>query len=169
MTLHKSKPDQLIYVKGSTEAILKRCAQRLNTEGLGPLDRTQVEQRCNGRAGLRVLAFAKKPVATSTHWIILILIRVWFPRAARDDRSAASGSDQGCACLSAGIQVKMITGDHALTAGAIARMMVNQTDEVRPSLGGSAEQSGTPQAAEAGVVLPGRTGTETAPGRSPAI
>jgi len=35
-------------------------------------------------------------------------------------------------CLSvSGIQVKMITGDHALTAGAIARMMeLNQTDEV---------------------------------------
>jgi len=44
-TLHKNKPDQLIYVKGSTEAILKRCAQRLNTEGrLVPLDRTQVER-----------------------------------------------------------------------------------------------------------------------------
>jgi len=51
-TLHKSKPDQLIYVKGSTEAILKRCAQRLNTEGrLVPLDRTQVEGRCMAEQG----------------------------------------------------------------------------------------------------------------------
>jgi len=48
----------------------------------------------------------------------------------KDDRSAASGRSQH-ACLSVGIQVKMITGDHALTAGAIARMMeLNQTDEV---------------------------------------
>jgi len=33
------------------------------------------------------------------------------------------------ACQSAGIQVKMITGDHALTA-AIAGWGLNQTDEV---------------------------------------
>jgi Ca2+-transporting ATPase len=61
-TLHESKPDMLIYVKVSTESILKRCHQRLNTEKrLVTLDRTQVEREADAMAeqGLRVLALPK--------------------------------------------------------------------------------------------------------------
>ncbi len=162
-TLHKSKPAQLIYVKGSTEAILKRCDQRLNTEGrLVSLDRTQVERSADVMAeqGLRVLAFAKKPVPADQHSLdhpdleqgLVFLGLQGMIDPPRPEAIAAVH-----ACQSAGIQVKMITGDHALTAGAIARMMgLNQTNEVLTFTGqelGRMNSQELAQAAEAGIVF----------------
>ncbi len=116
-----------IYVKGSVETILNRCQQMLDTDGQPiVVNREQIEQEVNNLAkqGLRVLAFAQKPVATyqdsvdhrdiETGLIFLGLQGMIDP-----PRPAAIKAVQ--ACQSAGIQVKMITGDHVVTAQAIAR------------------------------------------------
>jgi len=66
-TLHQTDLTKTIYVKGSVETILNRCQQMLDAEGQPILvNREQIEQEVNNLAkqGLRVLAFAKKPVAT---------------------------------------------------------------------------------------------------------
>jgi len=162
-TLHKSQPDKLLYIKGSTEAILKRCAQRLNAENrLVPVDRTQVEREADAMAsqGLRVLAFAKKSVAPSQHDLDhpdLDQDLVFLGLQGMIDPPRPEAIKAVHACQSAGIQVKMITGDHALTAGAIARMMeLNQKSEVLAFTGqelGRMNSQELAQAASAGVVF----------------
>lgn len=126
-TLHQTDLNKTIYVKGSVETILNRCQQMLDTEGQPILvNREQIEQEVNNLAkqGLRVLAFAKKPVATyqdsldhpdiETGLIFLGLQGMIDPPRPEAIKAVH-------ACQSAGIQVKMITGDHVVTAQAIAR------------------------------------------------
>lgn len=125
-TLHQTDLNNTIYVKGSVETILNRCQQMLDAEGQ-PIEvsREQIEQEVNNLAkqGLRVLAFAKKSVATyqnsldhpdiDTKLIFLGLQGMIDPPRPEAIKAVH-------ACQSAGIQVKMITGDHVVTAQAIA-------------------------------------------------
>lgn len=75
--------------------------------------------------GLRVLAFATKEVATkrslNRHDIARGLVFLGLQGIIDPPRDQAIAAVK--ACQYAGIQVKMITGDHALTAAAIARQM----------------------------------------------
>lgn len=162
-TLHQTDSDNLIYVKGSTEAILKRCQQMLNAQGqLAPIDSAQVEYKADAmaRQGLRVLAFAKKPVAVDQHSLDRSdieqgLIFLGLQGMIDPPRTAAIAAVR--ACQSAGIQVKMITGDHPSTATAIARMMkLSQRSEVLSFTGqelGRMNKKELAEAAEAGVVF----------------
>lgn len=134
-TLHETPTGNTIYIKGSAEAILKRCDLLLNDSGaLRPIDcvetlrETTIEREVNimARQGLRVLALAKKPVPnhqeTVDHQDIESgLIFLGLQGMIDPPRESAIQAVQ--ACQSAGIQVKMITGDHAITATAIARRM----------------------------------------------
>lgn len=162
-TLHQTHSDQLIYIKGSTEAILKRCDQMLDAEGnLAPLDRDRIEGKANAmaRQGLRVLAFAKKIVAADQQSLdhpdlnqgLVFLGLQGMIDPPRPEAIAAVR-----ACQSARIQVKMITGDHALTATAIARMMkLNQGKEAQAYTGQELAQMNNQElaaAAEASAVF----------------
>jgi Ca2+-transporting ATPase len=134
-TLHKTPRGTTIYVKGSAEAILKRCSGMLSDSGaLRPIDcvetlrETTIEREVNimARQGLRVLAFAKKFVpddqtTVDHHDIERGLIFIGLQGMIDPPRESATKAVQ--ACQEAGIQVKMITGDHAITAQAIARRM----------------------------------------------
>ncbi len=142
-TLHDRSSKQLIYVKGSIEAILKRCHQMIDAEGeTTALDAATIEQMVDRMAnqGLRVLAFAQKmptrSKASLDHSDIeQNLIFVGLQGMIDPPRPEAIQAIRSC--QSAGIQVKMITGDHAKTAAAIAqRMGINQTDDA-PILTGS--------------------------------
>jgi len=124
-----------IYVKGSAEAILKRCHYQLDANGQKiDLNRQQIEQMTDEIAaqGLRVLAFAKKEISAEHRDIDHAdieadLIFLGLQGMIDPPRSEAIAAVR--ACQSAGIQVKMITGDHALTAAAIARQMGLSHDE----------------------------------------
>ena len=62
-TLHQGEQGQIIYVKGSAEAILSRCDQARNAQGESTdLNRGEIEQIAESfwEKGLRVLAFAQK-------------------------------------------------------------------------------------------------------------
>ena len=135
-TLHDDRPQRLIYVKGSIEAILKGCGQMLDEQGEArSLNRAPIEQTVERMAkkGLRVLALAKKVVPASQSSIEHSDIEegltfVGLQGTIDPPRPEAIQAIQ--ACRSAGIQVKMITGDHAKTAAAIAHQMgLNQTQE----------------------------------------
>ncbi|BAU64354.1 ATPase, E1-E2 type [Stanieria sp. NIES-3757] len=126
---HQDSSLKTIYVKGSVEAILSRCQQMLSTEGnFEPLQpgRIHAEVEQMAQQGLRVLALAKKSVSASYkslhhNNIDTELVFVGLQGMIDPPRQEAIRAVR--ACQSAGIQVKMITGDHAVTARAIASSM----------------------------------------------
>ncbi|MEN9252029.1 MAG: HAD-IC family P-type ATPase [Thermostichales cyanobacterium BF3_bins_165] len=127
-TLHRlSDQETIIYVKGSLEAIVSRCQWQLDHSGhRQPLDRDRISAVADSMAkqGLRVLAFAQKFCQQQTvdhadvagGLVFLGLQGMIDPP--RPEAIAAVHS-----CQTAGIQVKMITGDHILTAKAIAEQL----------------------------------------------
>jgi len=131
-TLHDAQP-RMIYVKGSVEAILSRCIQMLNAQGQPiALDAVQIKQEVDAMAGqgLRVLAFAQKTAAAHQHAIDhedIAADLVFLGLQGMIDPPRPEAIAAVHACQSAGIQVKMITGDHIATARAIAQRMGIQT------------------------------------------
>ncbi|NJR25842.1 MAG: HAD-IC family P-type ATPase [Richelia sp. CSU_2_1] len=128
-TLHRTPTGKILYVKGSVESILTRCSSSLDVEGKSvEVDRPQIHQQVDAMAeqGLRVLALAKKPVPDEQNSVdhpdlASGLIFLGLQGMIDPPRAEAIAAVQ--ACQTAGIQVKMITGDHIATAKAIARRM----------------------------------------------
>jgi cation-transporting P-type ATPase F len=153
----------IIYVKGSAEALLDRCQQMLTGQGqLITLTRDQIEAEVQSMAqqGLRVLAFAFKPVSgnqvTLNHSDLDEgLIFLGLQGMIDPPRPEAIAAVQ--ACQKAGIQVKMITGDHITTAQAIARRIGLRKDKKLLAYTGAELAQMTPvqlgQAVEDGVVF----------------
>lgn len=131
-TLHDAR-SRLIYVKGAVEALLPRCTQMLDARGQAiALDAAQIEREVDDMAGqgLRVLAFAQKTAAPHQHAIDhedIATDLVFLGLQATIDPPRPEAIAAVHACQSAGIQVKMITGDHIATARAIAQRMGIQT------------------------------------------
>ncbi|GJD18188.1 hypothetical protein RIVM261_031440 [Rivularia sp. IAM M-261] len=135
----------------------------LNAEGeIVPIQANTIHSSVNAMAqqGLRVLAFAKKNVPTTKNSldhgdIQNDLIFLGLQGMIDPPRSEAIIAVQ--ACQEAGIQVKMITGDHAVTAQAIAkRMGFNKNGEVMAFTGQQLAQMDNQQlktAVEDGVVF----------------
>ena len=136
-TLHQQQSDPsgiceaacVVYVKGSVEAMLHRCQSWLSEQAEPlPIHAESIRQDADAMAhkGLRVLAFAKKIVAPDQETIeaddleqgLTFLGLQGMIDPPRPEAIKAVGTCQG-----AGIQVKMITGDHPITAMAIARMI----------------------------------------------
>ncbi|MFO7807862.1 cation-transporting P-type ATPase [Guyparkeria sp.] len=126
-----------IFVKGAPERILDLCGEQRNGEGGSePLDRSYWESEVESIAaeGQRVLGIAVRKVPgdhrelryddLENDMVFLGLLGLMDPP--REEAIAAVQD-----CRTAGIRVKMITGDHALTAGGIARQLkLENTDEV---------------------------------------
>ena len=127
-TLHRGpEGERLVYLKGSVEAVLARCATRLGPRGEeAPLAADEVLRQVELLAakGLRVLAFARLVLGTGDiarldHDTVrggLCFIGL----QAMIDPPRPEAAEAVRVCRQAGIQVKMITGDHAATATAIA-------------------------------------------------
>jgi cation-transporting ATPase F len=127
-----------LYVKGSAEAILKRCGYQLDANGQHiDLNWEHIEQMAHEMAtqGLRVLAFAKQEISAEKSDIDhgdIDADLIFLGLQGMIDPPRAEAIAAVRACRSAGIQVKMITGDHALTASAIAHQMGLSQDEAAP-------------------------------------
>lgn len=117
-----------IWVKGAPERLLDRCSSAWYPDGNKPIDKEKWQNRMEEMAskGLRVLAAAYRPLdeGDSTESIDhssieedLILLGLY----GMIDPPRPEAIEAVEACKQAGIRVKMITGDHALTASAIAR------------------------------------------------
>jgi cation-transporting P-type ATPase F len=123
-TLHENG---IVYIKGAAEAILKRCTQVMKREGRTDSCNTPFfQQAVNDMAsqGMRVLAFArleKKGAVKITHDDMTGLTMLGLQGMIDPPRPEAITAV--AACHQAGINVKMITGDHALTAAAIGKQI----------------------------------------------
>ncbi|MBN1994301.1 MAG: cation-transporting P-type ATPase [Anaerolineae bacterium] len=118
--------ERVAYIKGAVEVILEKCVAALDADGqVVRLDPAQVHRDVEAIAaqGLRVLAFARAsmPVGATSlgHTDVASNLTFLGLQAIIDPPREEVISAIG-ACQEAGIQVKMITGDHALTAAAIA-------------------------------------------------
>jgi cation-transporting ATPase F len=130
-TLHAGgtgKPG-IVYVKGSVETIMERCVLSLDSAGrpveLGAeqIHRTVEEMAANG---LRVLAFAKgeiKQGATELNHPDVASGMTFLGLQGMIDPPRQEAITAVQKCYTAGIHVKMITGDHALTASSIAQQV----------------------------------------------
>ncbi|WP_303903928.1 cation-translocating P-type ATPase [Thiohalomonas denitrificans] len=113
----------VIHVKGAPEVVLSRCERLASPEGDSELDHNawKAKIRALSEHGFRVLAVAEKPdegrdtLEDKDAESGLVLLGL----AGLLDPPRESAIEAVKKCHSAGIRVKMVTGDHALTARAI--------------------------------------------------
>jgi magnesium-transporting ATPase (P-type) len=117
-----------LYVKGAPERILELCRYQLRDGHPVPLDTAHWQARTERLAGegQRVLAIAYRPmpreqIALDFKDIRADLVLIALFGITDPPRKTALAAVEDC--RSAGIAVKMITGDHAATARAIARYL----------------------------------------------
>ncbi|WP_203581269.1 cation-translocating P-type ATPase [Microbacterium hibisci] len=116
-----------ILVKGAPDRLLERSLTQRGADGAEPLDLARWEDAVAhlSAQGLRVLAAARKPVRPTTDefalddLVDLEFLGLWGIVDPPRPEAIAAIAD----CHTAGIRVKMITGDHAGTALAIAHEM----------------------------------------------
>lgn len=122
-TLHKNGKGMVAYTKGAPEIILENCDSILTLDGVKKLDGAARKQALDtaqsfASQALRVLAIASKPDAelesAQTGMTFLGLAGMIDPP--RPEAKAAIA-----VCEEAGIRPVMITGDHPVTAQAVAR------------------------------------------------
>ena len=122
-TLHRGADGVVACSKGAPEVVLGSCTRVLGPDGprpLGPGDRECVVAAAHEMAGqaLRVLGVAMKPDATLEEaeqgMTFLGLVGMSDPPRPEAGRAIET-------CERAGIKPVLITGDHALTAEAVAR------------------------------------------------
>ncbi len=125
-TLHHDHAGHgFIFVKGAAEQVLAMCAQQRGTGNDTAIDLESWQRKMSGlgATGQRVLGFALRDVEAGKRelsfedmregFIFLGVVGISDPL--REEAIAAVRD-----CQAAGIRVKMITGDHAETARAIA-------------------------------------------------
>ena len=128
-TLHRGREGHIIYKKGAVERVLGRCATMLGHDGSEvPIDREKIRAIAEAMAarGLRVLAFAQRNVQADQRELghehvaqdLIFLGLEGMRDPPRPEVIAAVRR-----CQNAGIAVKMITGDHLLTARTIAQQI----------------------------------------------
>jgi len=124
-TLHRRGDGNVLLVKGAPERVLAMCAQQAGPDGrVEPLDaaswRAAVDAQA--RAGRRVLAVAERErppgpdiqQSDAEQGLTLLgIVGIIDPPRAEAMQAVAQ-------CRDAGIRVVMITGDHGVTASAIA-------------------------------------------------
>jgi len=128
-TLIEDGAGRRVYVKGAPERLLAMCAEELRADGTtAPLDveawhEWMAEVTVKGERAL-ALATAEAPpdrdelaFADVEHGLTLIGL------VGLADPPRAEAIDAVAACRRAGVNVKMITGDHAGTAAAIGRQL----------------------------------------------
>ena len=143
----------VLMVKGAPEVILRRCTHYQHHQGIQPIDATFNEEFTHayerfGSLGERVLGFAyavlppaSKEAYAADPAIVADCRLTFVGLVSLVDPPREGVSEAIATCRSAGIKVIMVTGDHALTAEAIARKVSIIT---RPSAHDVAAARGVP-------------------------
>ncbi len=136
-TLHEPADGgpSVVLVKGAVERVLELCGLEMAVDGeTRPLDAGRVGRAADelARQGFRVLAMAVGQVADTAAFegesFVGTLVLTGLQAMLDPPRPAAAAAVRSC--HAAGIAVKMITGDHAATATAIAAQL-GLLDEAR--------------------------------------
>ena len=121
----------MMFIKGSPESVLERCTAYQYGNKAVALSKIkgdlilQTNDRMAGKA-LRVLGFAYKPLTklpTKDAEVIAEQKLIWLGLVGMMDAPRSEVKDAVAKCLQAGIRPIMITGDHQITAQAIAQKL----------------------------------------------
>lgn len=134
---HDHDQNAYIFVKGAPEKLLGLCDQQwFSADNSAPLDQQFWHQQGQELAsqGLRLLALGVKQVPPQ-HTVLekddLNEGVIFLGMVGLIDPPRSEAIEAVAACLGAGIRVKMITGDHAITAAAIGKQIgLQNTDRV---------------------------------------
>ncbi|MFA5049436.1 MAG: calcium-translocating P-type ATPase, PMCA-type [Candidatus Micrarchaeia archaeon] len=119
LTIHQNGNEKISYAKGAPEVILSMCSGVYSRDKIIPLNSTEkkkIEDAYFKMASdaLRVIALAYNPKGNKKDLIFLGLMGMIDPPRENVKESIEQ-------CKIAGIKVVMITGDHSITAKAIAK------------------------------------------------
>ncbi len=129
-TMHRTPTGAIACSKGAAEVVLESCATVQEVSGAAPLDeatRREIVAHAErmGSEGIRVLGVAeKRDAALETAERDMMFLGL----VGLIDPSRPEAATSVSACRGAGIGVVMITGDHPVTAAAIARELGILTD-----------------------------------------
>ncbi|HDR16798.1 MAG TPA: HAD family hydrolase [Desulfobacteraceae bacterium] len=124
-SLHEHEGRRLIFVKGAPEKIVEMCSRTIFEDSFDPRKLIEVAENF-AEDGMRVLGMAFKKVENEIEQLSVQDVQGDFTFAGLQGmmdppRQEVVEAIKGC--KEAGIRVVMITGDHAITASAIARMI----------------------------------------------
>jgi cation-transporting ATPase F len=147
----------VVLVKGAVERVLAFSGAQMDAEGARqPLDEAVIEERAASMAatGMRVLATALLPVERGyrleAERLEGRLVFTGLQAMLDPPRPAATAAVRSC--QAAGIDVKMVTGDHAGTAAAIAEQVGILHSDNRGAVLTGADLAALPTAAVADAV-----------------
>ncbi len=126
-TLHSHSQGKVIYKVGALERVLERCHDMIDDNGnLASLDKAAIQAASDALTGkgMRVLACARRFIAEEKLTHKHVDERLTFlGLQAMIDPPRPEAIQAIKRCQIAGIGIKMITGDHSLTAQTIAEQM----------------------------------------------
>lgn len=123
-TLNRVDGSLHAFVKGAPETVLEMCDRMVTIDGDAPLDRDAIERCASDMAndGYRVLAIADGVLESDEEFSGKQLGGLTFlGMIGMIDPLRPEAKPAVTRCRKAGIQVAMVTGDHPITALAIAR------------------------------------------------
>jgi Ca2+-transporting ATPase len=128
-TLNDIKGELVMVTKGAVDVIAKRLKEIVTSDGIRPIQKSDLESIENVNSslssdGLRVLAFGYKTFSEKKdlsyedeHDLVFIGLIAMVDPPREESKQAVED------CIGAGIKPVMITGDHKITAAAIAKQI----------------------------------------------
>ena len=135
-TLHKDGDKTVSFTKGAIDSVIVRCDRILDKNGVRKITNkdvlvaTSIAEKMSADA-LRVLALAYRENDDKPHEENMIFVGL----SAMIDPPKEGVKETIAECHNAGIEVAMITGDHKVTAFAIAREL-NMVDDISQCISG---------------------------------
>lgn len=127
-TVHQIDHEKVMLTKGATDELLKRCDTIYWKGTIEPLTESLKEEILTqntafANQALRVIGYAKKVLATNERAIDAEKGMTFLGMSGMIDPPREEAIEAIKTCQKAGVRVVMITGDHIITASAIAQRM----------------------------------------------